>query len=412
MYKFLLILPALLLPHLTAANPYYSRTDGSWSSSDTWSLSIDGPPAFESPSSGDTVYIRHTVIHSAGSTYTHTGNVIIESDGYLHIDTGTGSSKVYKFEGNRFEIYGTLTTSSDFFHQKAWSNEYGILILHEGSGFAVGDDLILCGTSETILNTIACGNASTLDDIYFYGTQSKLCGQGHFIIMDRMRAWNDSGSEITPASTQIVNQICAGFELFDDPGTCINPVIEGGGTFVLSRRNFYLSARPTPQHVRLRWQADLREEGALYFIERSFDGAQFQMIGPPRPAHPDKKHMHAHDRRPPIGSLYYRIKQVNQSGLESYSDIVSVEFLGPNPRLQLSQKPEQRNLLQVRGYPPIPNLGLRVFNSNGTLVQETTISSTQNGSAELILPSNLPAGVYVVKLSHPSSNLQARFILL
>ncbi|MEL7532163.1 MAG: hypothetical protein AAFN10_12675 [Bacteroidota bacterium] len=412
MYKFLLILPTLLLPHLTVANPYFSRTDGAWSTSDTWSLSIDGPPAIDSPSSSDTVYIRHSVIHSAGATYKHTGNVFIESDGYLHIDTGSGSSRVYKFEGERFEVYGTLTTSSDFFHQKSWSSEYGILILHEGSGFAVGDDLILCGTSETILNTIACGNASTLDDIYFIGTQSKICGQGNFIIMDRMRAWNDAGTEITPASDQIVGQICAGFELFDDPGTCTNPVIEGGGTFVLSRPDFNLSARLGPEHVRLRWQADPEEKGAHYFIERSLDGTQFQMLDRPRPAHPDKKHMHIHDRRPPVGSLYYRVKQVNQNGMEFVSDIVRVEYQGHNPKLEVSQQLDQPRLLQLRGFPQSHSLGLRVFNTNGSLVQQIQIGPSQTGSAELHLPPHLPAGVYVVELIHPSTHLQARFILL
>ncbi len=135
------------------------------------------------------------------------------------------------------------------------------------------------------------------------------------------------------------------------------------------------------------------------------------MVGHPRPAHPDKKHMHGHDRRPPIGNLYYRIKQINQSGMESYSDIVRVTFLGPNPKLQVSQRPEQRNLLQLRGFPPAPTMGLRVYNTNGTLVQEAIISPMQTGSAELTLPSNLPAGVYVVALNHPSNNLQARFIL-
>lgn len=412
MSKFFLFLPAFLLPHLTIANPYYSRADGLWSQTDTWSLSLDGPPAFETPSSSDTVYIRHSVIYDAGSTYKHTGNIIIESNAYLHFNTGYGSSNVFKFEGERFEVFGTLTTTSDFFHQASWSSEYGVLILNEGSGFAIGDDLILCGTGETILNTINCGDAGSLDDIYFIGTQSKLCGQGHFIIPDRMRAWDDDRNEITPASAQIVNQICAGFQLFDDPGTCSNPVITGGGTFVLKQRDFDLSTNIKGQQIQLSWLADREEKGARYFIERSSDGQSFRTLKHKGPKKAPQNQMHAYDRFPPTGTLYYRVKQLNQNGQETFSETVSLHFQGANLKLAVSNKSGERDCLQLSGFSHSQNLALRVFNTNGSLVQKTHLAPTQSGgSAELFLPPDLPSGVYVIELLHPSTTLQARFIL-
>lgn len=411
MIRRFLFLPALLLPYLVLANPYYSIADGSWSASDSWSLTIDGPPAFESPSSSDTVYIRHAIIQNTGGTYKHTGNVIIESGAYLHLNTGYGSSNVYKFEGDRFEVYGTLTSTSDFFHQASWSSDYGILILHEGSGFAIGDDLILCGTSETILNTINCGDAGTLDDIYFRGTQSKMCGEGHFIIPDRMRAWDDSKTEITPASTQIVNQLCAGFQLFDDPGTCTSPTITGGGTFVLNQRDFDLLAISEAKQVRLRWQINESDMEASYFIERSHDGQSFRTLNRVSISQIDQAQYQGIDKQPLRGSQYYRIRQLQTDGKAIYSEVINLDYHDPSPQLQVSQNPNQPDQIQLRGIASEQSLSLRLYNANGAIVQHSHLPPSRSGTAELSLSSDLPPGIYIVELLHPSANILARFVL-
>ncbi|MFK7926267.1 MAG: T9SS type A sorting domain-containing protein [Bacteroidia bacterium] len=411
MFQKLLFLPAFLLPYLVLANPYYSIADGNWSTADSWSLTNDGPPSFESPSSSDTVYIQHAIIHNAGKTYKHTGNVIIEAGGYLHIDTGYGSSNVYKFEGNRFEVYGTLTCTSDFFHQKSWSNDYGILILHEASGFAIGDDLILCGTSETILNTINCGDAGTLDDIYFRGTQAKMCGQGHFIIPDRMRAWNDSETEIIPASTQIVNQLCAGFKLFDDPGTCTNPVITGGGTFTLKQRDFDLVAISEPKQIRLHWQIDETDIEAAYFIERSHNGQSFSTLNQVSISEIDQTQLQGIDKQPLNGRQYYRIKQIPLDGEAIYSEVISLNYYDHSPQFQVFQNPNQPIQLQLRGIASEQSLSLKLYNANGAIVQHSHLPPSRSGTAELSLTSDLPPGIYIVELLHPSSNMLTRFVL-
>lgn len=404
---FLLSLGLCLLSLLLNANPYYSTQDGDWSDPNSWALTEGGLPGLESPSAGDTVYISHEISHNTGGTYTHTGDVYILESGTYHINSGSGSSKVYKFEGNRFEVFGTVTTSSDFLHQASWTSEYGILILHEGSGFAIGDDLILCGTSETILNTELCGNGGTLDDIYFRGTQAKICGQGYFYVVDRMRAWDDSRSEVFPASDQIVNQICAGFALYSDPGICATPGIIGGGTFVLQWRDFGLRARKMENAIRLSWMIDRQAEGD-YFVERSADGVHFHRLT--GPLHRKKDRHYSLDLQPFTGRNYYRVHLSHPDGLQEHSSVISMIFQ-PEPVLQIDHTEITSGQLMLRVIPPRKGNCVRIYNASGQLVQQSKVPATRSGEANVSLPPDLSAGIYVVELVHPSSLLQTRFIV-
>ncbi|MEL6649331.1 MAG: T9SS type A sorting domain-containing protein [Bacteroidota bacterium] len=408
MFRFFLFsLGLCLLSSLLSANPYYSIRDGDWSNPESWSLTEGGFSALESPTAGDTVYINHQISHNTGGTYKHTGDVFVLENGGYYINSGSGSSKVYKFEGNRFEVFGTVTTSSDFLHQASWTSEYGILILHQGSGFAIGDDLILCGTSETILNTELCGNGGTLDDIYFRGTQAKICGQGYFYVVDRMRAWNDSGSEVFPASDQIVNQICAGFALYSDPGICATPGIVGGGTFVLQWRDFGLRAKEAGPGIRLSWLLDQEAEGD-YFVERSADGVNFQTLS--THIHRKKGRHHSVDPQPISGRNYYRIRLSHSDGRQEYSRVISM-FFQPGLGLQVDHTKITTGYLMLRGIPQRKGNCVRIYDASGHLVQQSKVPATRSGEANILLPPDLSTGVYVVELLHPSSLLQTRFII-
>lgn len=108
--------------------------------------------------------------------------------------------------------------------------------------------------------------------------------------------------------------------------------------------------------VRLDWEANTDEEHDYFEVERSVDGIHFIALGRSNP-NPPYRYLDAH---PEAGSNHYRIRQVNRSGLVTYSNIVLINValqvqlnVFPNPahnqlRIELQSTRPGALYLQLR----------------------------------------------------------------
>jgi hypothetical protein len=91
-------------------------------------------------------------------------------------------------------------------------------------------------------------------------------------------------------------------------------------------------------------------------------------------------------------TLYYRLRQVDVDGTAAYSPVRTVTLTGPAAaKLVLYPNPARATTLAgARAGAPV-----QVFDATGRLVLTTQADAT--GTAELVLPAGVTAGVYVVR---------------
>ena len=162
--------------------------------------------------------------------------------------------------------------------------------------------------------------------------------------------------------------------------------------------------------ISLDWQTASEIDNDYMAVERSKDGRYFEEIGRKTGAGYSEslQHYQLIDKKPLNGLNYYRLKQVDFDGTESYSDVVQESF-------------KEKNNLNI--YPTLidgtdelnidlssfstGDIQLAIYNMNGQLIQQY-----QSGGAEqmTILVSDFENGFYMLKVVHDQHMTTARFL--
>jgi PKD repeat protein/lipid-binding SYLF domain-containing protein len=149
------------------------------------------------------------------------------------------------------------------------------------------------------------------------------------------------------------------------------------------------------QDVVLKWNTVNETGVSRYEIQRSFNGSDFNTIGTETARNGNNNNYHFRDmisRLAPLpgNSLYYRLKIINNNGVESYSNIARITMeeknnvtVGPNPF---------KNEISVFSNKEVKKLIL--FNSSGKEVFRT---SSMNGNS-IAVPQNLSKGIYFLRI--------------
>jgi len=145
--------------------------------------------------------------------------------------------------------------------------------------------------------------------------------------------------------------------------------------------------------VSLNWKTTEEKNNAGFEVERSADGHSFSFIGfvSPKNEHDQGSinHYTYKDLFPPIGTHYYRFKQIDHDGSFTYSPVV-VATTTVLKKIVVSPNPVT-NFLDIQG----ENLSeSSIYTSNGTL-----LFHTQNPRIDV---SQLPAGLYMLRNSNQS----------
>ena len=156
------------------------------------------------------------------------------------------------------------------------------------------------------------------------------------------------------------------------------------------------TARAEAAGVRLAWTTAQEQRSAYFEVERSFDGRTFTSTARVVAAGNStvaRAYQVVDEQLPAtVQQAYYRLKQVDQDGTFAYSEVRTVRlsaatapWLWPNPATA------RTTLSGAAPAAPVQVLDLR-----GRLVLVTTTDAA--GRAELPLPAQLPAGVYLVRV--------------
>lgn len=168
----------------------------------------------------------------------------------------------------------------------------------------------------------------------------------------------------------------------------------GKGIAALPIHLLYFSAQKNGERVLLSWTTAQETDNEHYEIERSEDGRSYTHIAtlPARSGNTNEQLYQAADEKPLEGRNYYRLKQVDRSGGNSYSSIAVVQF--------------DKDVSHIRFNNPVDNTlhihsaeqgsSVSIIDAQGHIVLRTTCS----GSKQSIDVSSLPAGNYILKYSN------------
>ena len=196
----------------------------------------------------------------------------------------------------------------------------------------------------------------------------------------------------------------------------INFHVEGVGVLPIQLVQF--AARAENNKSRLNWEITQSSNPSFFEIQRSNDGRQFSVIG--KTSQPGTMNVRDNfefsyiDQQPGAGRVYYRIRMVDQQGVESYSSTAVVNFarsasvqLYPNQlRAGASMNLQTGTALQ--------NASLMIVDINGRVLSTQKIGQRAAGASIQVETSRLAGqrGVFFLRLFDGSTVMASeRFIL-
>lgn len=232
---------------------YYSRnatSGGNWNLATSWTLNIDGSGAAASvPARTDNVVILngHTINITANNNngsaglspdglnlpnvgaFTTSGTACFYQTGNITVNSGGSIVASTRVMISGFTLVdGSFSATGDIVN-------LGNLVVTSTANLTTNDDLILSGTSRTILNNAT----NSFDDIYIDHTEARLCGSG--VMNIGVSGGNTPDIQYFNAAT--VSQICLGFTVTcgPDPGCAPGFPVSGSGgfSFDLSGYDYY-----------------------------------------------------------------------------------------------------------------------------------------------------------------------------
>ena len=159
----------------------------------------------------------------------------------------------------------------------------------------------------------------------------------------------------------------------------------------------------------LGWFCASEYHNAWFYIERSADGKDFQVIDSlptniPNGTTPLPHDYYKTDLQPMHGYNYYRIRQLNSFGGISFSNTVRVNFVGKPWRIWAYPNPVH-STLHLKIFSDVNTRGiLRMTNLSGKELIQTVVS-LEDGYNDLTLPmENATNGMYILSISDLNSS--------
>lgn len=164
------------------------------------------------------------------------------------------------------------------------------------------------------------------------------------------------------------------------------------------------TAAPTNESVVLRWSTATEQGNDRFDIERSMDGAAYEVVGSVKGAGTTtqvQQYAWTDDALPfASGAAQYRLRQVDVDGDESLSEPVRVELSAQTTRLNAPFPNPARNAVtvqfEVSERRPVT---VEIFNALGQRVAQPVRAEEMSGKREIrVSTQNLASGVYFIRL--------------
>ncbi|WP_187270219.1 SGNH/GDSL hydrolase family protein [Pontibacter qinzhouensis] len=188
------------------------------------------------------------------------------------------------------------------------------------------------------------------------------------------------------------------------------------GTFPVELASF--EARPTSQGIALHWRTASEKDNSHFVVQRMKDQDQFVDVGSVAGSGTSSitKNYTFTDTQAPVGTLYYRLKQVDFNGAFSFSKVVPVANMQKVKQAdQLYPNPADGRTVHIEAYGFVPEeqLTLFVFNSSGKAVGQLKGSSDGAGTldSDLNFQEALAPGLYYLTVAGTNKTRSLKFVV-
>ncbi|MGN6435256.1 MAG: T9SS type A sorting domain-containing protein [Agriterribacter sp.] len=158
------------------------------------------------------------------------------------------------------------------------------------------------------------------------------------------------------------------------------------------------TARPQGATVLLNWTTSTEQNNALFAIERSADGVEWQQIAEVKGAGNSSQPINYSytDIDPLDGTSYYRLKQIDNDGTYSYSPIEQVRRQANNAGLRIYPNPAGNEVIVEGSRDDVKSL--RVFDLLGRDITPELQISSHNDNRTIVNLTSMPNGVYIFRV--------------
>ena len=165
------------------------------------------------------------------------------------------------------------------------------------------------------------------------------------------------------------------------------------------------TAKQDGQRVRLDWETGTEENNAYFTVERSIDGKNFEKVLNKDGAGNSNTTLYyfGYDNKPLLGISYYRLKQTDFDGKNSYSDIESVNFqdqdLESKIQMNIYPNPAVNNSFHidfVAGNSETYYLSL--YDEVGKLIHFEAVEAIKGKNTTMVNIPGLASGMYVLEM--------------
>lgn len=172
-------------------------------------------------------------------------------------------------------------------------------------------------------------------------------------------------------------------------------------------------AYPSPYDVTLKWSVASERGMERYDVERSLDGETFEVIGAVDAVGNSSTTLtYAFiDRAPHVGRNYYRLNQIDQAGLRSYSPLRSAVFRTLHGSLSVYPNPVGERLWASLEMATEGLAKWRILDASGRQVSAGS-TALAAGAVQFEVPISVEPGSYVLEVQDEKGQLlgHARFV--
>lgn len=177
------------------------------------------------------------------------------------------------------------------------------------------------------------------------------------------------------------------------------------------------NARVTGQGISLYWATSSEINNDRFEIERSVDGTDFQKIGEV-PGNGDSREVINYDyvdNFPPLGRIYYRLRQVDIDGAFEYSKVLAIDNDQYSESLEVMLYPNPSDGSEIHLRATSKNresrIHVQVLNTMGVVVFDQNFDPDQLNGGKLETQKVLAPGLYIFNVQQGDTAIQQKLVV-
>ena len=306
-----------------------------------------------------------------------------------------------------FTLNAQITIGSGGFHIKS-----GAVVVLNGLHLQPSEDIHIKNNVMRVSNTPIPGNPhESIAQVYqwdkvittkgltgIYVGPSKLNGNSLSQLQLAYNATNSTDNFVVSTNSAVISTNNFVFETFPVTVWQQLTAVERGSVLPLQLLSF--TGKELNNSIQLKWSVANEERIKDYTVLRSGDARQFSaldiVVATCKGCGVNTNYGY-NDQQPLAGFNFYKLLITDESGKQSYSDVVKLQFASENMKISLSPNPA-KNLVMISGLKVSGIYNLQVLASDGKVVYVAKISN--KGTSYEINISNWANGIYFVRLTN------------